>query len=80
MTSLQVALGSLSLSLFLLQGCASQPADLFTRVAHNKSSVSVQGEGECPPSMGKVCFGSIGLPGTLTCGCSSTSPLGTPYQ
>lgn len=78
MTSLQVALGSLSLC--LLQGCASQPPDLFTRMAQNKSSVSVQGEGECPPGMGKVCFGSIGFPATLTCGCSSTSPLGTPYQ
>jgi hypothetical protein len=77
MTTLQVALGTLSLC--LLQGCASRPPDPFTipRVAaHNSSSQ----QNECPPSMGKVCFGSLGRSETLTCGCSSASPLGTPYQ
>jgi hypothetical protein len=76
MTTLQVALGALSLC--LLEACASHPADPFPlrRVAHNNPSE----QNECPPSMGKICFGSLGLPGTLTCGCSSASPLGTPYQ
>jgi hypothetical protein len=68
MTSLQLALGSLSLC--LLQGCASPPQ----RVVVTASNV----QSECPPLFGKVCYGSV--PGAMKCGCSTVSPLGTPYQ
>jgi hypothetical protein len=69
MTSLQLALGSLSLS--LLQGCASIPAGSRSTAANDSS--------ECPPLFGKVCYGPSDRPDMLRCGCSSVSPLGTPY-
>jgi hypothetical protein len=75
MTSLHVALGSLSLC--LLQGCASLPADFPHRLWLDEPTASNE-RGECPPLFGKVCYGSV--PGAMKCGCSSVSPLGAPYQ
>ncbi len=65
MTLLRAALGVLLLC--SLQGCASAPP----LTAANEHS-------ECPPLFGKVCYGSV--PGAMKCGCSTVSPLGTPYQ
>jgi hypothetical protein len=65
MTLLRAALGTLSL--YLLQSCAAGPP----LTASNQQS-------ECPPLFGKVCYGSI--PSAMKCGCSTVSPLGTPYQ
>jgi len=65
MTLLRAALASLTLC--LLQSCASAPP----LTASNQQS-------ECPPMFGKVCYGSI--PSAMKCGCSTVSPLGTPYQ
>jgi hypothetical protein len=73
MTTVRVALGSLSLCL-LLQSCASAPADRH-RLAQNQTASSEQSE--CPPLFGKVCYGTV--PGAMKCGCSTVSPLGTPY-
>ncbi len=72
MTSFQVALGSLSL--LLLEGCASAPAGV-THVATTTASAG----SECPPLFGKVCYGPTDRPDIMRCGCSSVSPLGTPY-
>ncbi len=69
MTSLQVALGSLSL--LLLQACASAP----TRPGAGSAAASES----CPPLFGKVCYGPSDRPDIMRCGCSSVSPLGTPY-
>ena len=74
MTTVRVALGSLSLCL-LLQGCASVSSDQAYRLAQNKTASSEQSE--CPPLFGKVCYGTV--PGAMKCGCSTVSPLGTPY-
>jgi hypothetical protein len=71
MTSLQLALGSLSLC--LLQGCASVPA------TSGAGSMAANQPPECPPLFGKVCYGPSDRPDILRCGCSSVSPLGTPY-
>jgi hypothetical protein len=74
MTSTRLALGSLSL-LWMLQGCTSTPTDFYparTRTA------AANPASECPPLFGKVCYGSV--PGAMKCGCSTVSPLGTPYQ
>jgi len=70
MTSLQVALGSLSL--LLLGGCASAPTAMPPAAATSAGS-------ECPPLFGKVCYGPTDRPDIMRCGCSSVSPLGTPY-
>ena len=74
MTTVRVALGSLSLCL-LLQSCASVPSDQAHRLAQNSTASSEQSE--CPPLFGKVCYGTV--PGAMKCGCSTVSPLGTPY-
>jgi hypothetical protein len=68
MTSYHLALGSLAL--VLLQGCASAPP------AHPPQRLS---QNECPPLFGKVCYGPSDRPDTMRCGCSTVSPLGTPY-
>ncbi len=75
MTSIQVALGSLTLC--LLQSCASVPPEPVQHLSQNKSSMANE-QSECPPLFGKVCYGSV--PGAMKCGCSTVSPLGTPYQ
>jgi hypothetical protein len=75
MTSLQVALGSLSLC--LLQSCASVPTEPPHHLSQNKT-LAANEQSECPPLFGKVCYGSV--PGAMKCGCSTVSPLGTPYQ
>jgi hypothetical protein len=72
MTTIRAALGSLSLGL-LLQGCASAPPH---PLALAKATASSE-QGECPPLFGKVCYGTV--PGAMKCGCSTVSPLGTPY-
>jgi hypothetical protein len=72
MTTTRVALGSLLLCL-LLQGCASTPPHPLTLARTTASSE----QGECPPLFGKVCYGTV--PGAMKCGCSTVSPLGTPY-
>jgi hypothetical protein len=69
MTSLQIALGSVSL---LLAGCATTPVGIAQRSAASVGS-------ECPPLFGKVCYGPTDRPDIMRCGCSSVSPLGTPY-
>jgi hypothetical protein len=74
MTSTKFVLGSLSL-LWALQGCTSTPTD-FAHL-HNRTAVASSAN-ECPPLFGKVCYGSV--PGAMKCGCSTVSPLGTPYQ
>jgi hypothetical protein len=75
MTSTKLALGSLSL-LWVLQGCTSTPTD-FAPLRHNRTAAATAAN-ECPPLFGKVCYGSV--PGAMKCGCSTVSPLGTPYQ
>ena len=74
MRTVRVALGSLSLCL-LLQSCASAPSDPAHRLALSQAASSEQSE--CPPLFGKVCYGTV--PGAMKCGCSTVSPLGTPY-
>ncbi len=73
MTLPQVALGSLALSFLLLCGCAAVPAGL----PHRSEATSAANE--CPPLFGKVCYGPTDRPDIMRCGCSSVSPLGTPY-
>lgn len=75
MTSTKLALGSLSL-LWVLEGCTSTPTCLAP--THTTTMAATTASNECPPMFGKVCYGS--MPGTLKCGCSTVSPLGTPYQ
>jgi hypothetical protein len=77
MTSYQLALGALCL--VLLQACAA------TSPAHSGRGLSLyephvsQAQNECPPLFGKVCYGPSDRPDTMRCGCSTVSPLGTPY-
>ena len=75
MTTVRVALGSLSLCL-LLQSCATVPPDSPHRLALTRTTASAE-QNECPPLFGKVCYGTV--PGAMKCGCSTVSPLGTPY-
>jgi hypothetical protein len=76
MPTLRVALGSLTLAL-LLQSCASAPPpDPLHRLSLTKTTASTE-QSECPPLFGKVCYGTV--PGAMKCGCSTASPLGTPY-
>ena len=75
MTTIQLALGSLSLC--LLQGCVSRSPDPVHHLSQNQSEIS-GGQGECPPLFGKVCYGSVS--GAMKCGCSTVSPLGAPYN
>jgi hypothetical protein len=77
MTSLQAAL--VSLSLLLLESCASTPADSTYSWSLTKPMASNE-QSECPSPFAKVCYGSSDRPDTLVCGCSSESPLGTPYH
>ncbi len=72
MTSLRLAIGLLCLG--LMQGCTSLPAHprTYSRAASSESA-------ECPPLFGKVCYGPTDRPDIMRCGCSSVSPLGTPY-
>jgi hypothetical protein len=72
MTSYPFALGSLSV--LLLAGCATDPVG----IPHRAAAASSAG-GECPPLFGKVCYGPTDRPDIMRCGCSSVSPLGTPY-
>jgi hypothetical protein len=74
MRTARVALGSLSLWL-LLQSCASLSSDPPHHLVLSKTASSEQSE--CPPLFGKVCYGTV--PGAMKCGCSTVSPLGTPY-
>lgn len=71
MTSLKLSLGCLTLC--LLQGCVSLPAD------PERNSTAANEAAECPPLFGKVCYGPTDRPDIMRCGCSSVSPLGTPY-
>ena len=75
MTTVRVALGSLSVCL-ALQGCAATPPDPGHHLALTKPTASSE-QSECPPLFGKVCYGTV--PGAMKCGCSTVSPLGTPY-
>jgi hypothetical protein len=72
MTSLKLALGSLTLC--LLQACASLPP-----APPQRHSAAANDSAECPPLFGKVCYGPTDRPDLMRCGCSSVSPLGTPY-
>jgi hypothetical protein len=72
MSSLKLSLGLLCLC--LLQGCASLRTD---PGAHYSTATSQSAE--CPPLFGKVCYGPTDRPDVMRCGCSSVSPLGTPY-
>ena len=75
MTSTKL-LGSLAL-VWTLQGCTSTPtAQDFYPLRH--ATAAANSSSECPPMFGKVCYGS--MPGAMKCGCSTVSPLGTPYQ
>jgi hypothetical protein len=77
MTSYQLAVGSLGL--VLLQACASAPSSQSgQRLSLNQQRAS-QAPGDCPPLFGKVCYGPSDRPDTMRCGCSTVSPLGTPY-
>jgi hypothetical protein len=76
MTTVRVALGSLSLGL-LLQSCASAPSqDPLHHLSLTRTTASTE-QAQCPPLFGKVCYGTV--PGAMKCGCSTVSPLGTPY-
>ena len=74
MTATKLALGSLSL-LWMLQACTSTPIDFHPVRTRTAAAIPAN---ECPPLFGKVCYGSV--PGAMKCGCSTVSPLGTPYQ
>ena len=78
MTKYQLALGSACL--MLLQACTSTPpAQSGQRLALFRTAAASQGQNECPPLFGKVCYGPSDRPDTMRCGCSTVSPLGTPY-
>lgn len=64
--------------LVLLQACASSPSHpAGQRLSLNQPVAKAQSE--CPPLFGKVCYGPSDRPDTMRCGCSTVSPLGTPY-
>ena len=76
MTVYQLAVGSECL--VLLQACASAPSHTTgQRLSLNQPAAKAQSE--CPPLFGKVCYGPSDRPDTMRCGCSTVSPLGTPY-
>jgi hypothetical protein len=78
MTAIKVTLGGLVL-LGMLQGCSTTPKPTeFYPLRHHAAASSQAQANECPPLFGKVCYGSV--PGAMKCGCSTVSPLGTPYQ
>jgi hypothetical protein len=75
----KLVLGSLVL-VGMLQGCTSTPTaqDFYPLRQHRTAAATQAQANECPPLFGKVCYGSV--PGAMKCGCSTVSPLGTPYQ
>jgi hypothetical protein len=76
MTINKLAVGSVCL--VLLQACASAPSHTSgPRLSLNEPPAKAQNE--CPPLFGKVCYGPSDRPDTMRCGCSTVSPLGTPY-
>jgi hypothetical protein len=78
MTTYQVALGSLSL--WLLQSCASEPVPSLMQHLSYATQAGSSEQRECPPLFGKICYGPSDRPDSMMrCGCSTVSPLGTPY-
>ncbi len=78
MQKYQLALGFACL--MLLQACSStQPARSGQRLSLFQPAAASQAKNECPPLFGKVCYGPSDRPDTMRCGCSTVSPLGTPY-
>jgi len=77
MNKYQLALGSTCL--MLLQGCASAPPAAGGQRLSLFQPPASQAQNECPPLFGKVCYGPSDRPDTMRCGCSTVSPLGTPY-
>ena len=78
MKTYQLALGSACL--MLLQACSSTlPAHSKQRLSLFQPVAAARGQNECPPLFGKVCYGPSDRPDTMRCGCSTVSPLGTPY-
>jgi len=78
MNKYQLALGSACL--MLLQACSSTPpVHSGQRVSLFQSVAAPPAQSECPPLFGKVCYGPSDRPDTMRCGCSTVSPLGTPY-
>jgi len=78
MKAFQLALGSSCL--MLLQACTSTPpAHSGQRLSLFERAAASPGQNECPPLFGKVCYGPSDRPDTMRCGCSTVSPLGTPY-
>jgi hypothetical protein len=78
MKTFQLALGSACL--VVLQACSSTPPTHFKqRLSLFQPASATQGSSECPPLFGKVCYGPSDRPDTMRCGCSTVSPLGTPY-
>jgi hypothetical protein len=79
MKTYQLALGSACL--MLLEACASAPPPQSEqRLSLFHTAAGSQTQGECPPLFGKVCYGPSDRPDTMRCGCSTVSPLGTPYR
>jgi hypothetical protein len=70
-----VVLGSLSL--WLLQGCASMPEESVAGIA---SAASSSQERRCPDSFVKVCTASVASPDMMVCGCSAGFPLDGMYH
>lgn len=78
MKQYQFALGSACL--MLLQACTSAPPNRpEQRISLFQPMAAAQRQNECPPLFGKVCYGPSDRPDTMRCGCSTVSPLGTPY-
>jgi len=78
MNKYQLALGAACL--MLLQACSSTPpTHSGQRLSLFQPVATTQAQNECPPLFGKVCYGPSDRPDTMRCGCSTVSPLGTPY-
>jgi hypothetical protein len=77
MNKFQLALGTACL--MLLQACSSTPRTQPQQRLSLFRPVAAQAQNECPPLFGKVCYGPSDRPDTMRCGCSTVSPLGTPY-
>jgi hypothetical protein len=78
MRTFQLALGSACL--MLVQACTSTPPTRSEQRLSLFQPVNVtHSQSECPPLFGKVCYGPSDRPDTMRCGCSTVSPLGTPY-
>jgi hypothetical protein len=73
----------------VLQGCASTLStphpqrlslnETLSQAQPSKTTQSKVNNDTCPPLYGRVCYGPSDRPESMRCGCSTVSPLGTPY-